>query len=370
MIAINLFFTTIILLFNQVSAKGYVVYCPCMGKLTVFYSTLIAISPFHFFLLLPGRFGNQADHFLGSLGFAKGINRTLILPPWVEYRSGEPKSTQVPFDTYFKVEKLKEFTDVITMEEFMETIGPEIWPPEKRISFCYSDRGNGKGCHAKEGNPFGPFWDTFNVDFVGSEKYGPMQFDVYRGNTVKTWQTKYPPSQWPVLAFVGAPASFPVQAENKELHQYLQWSDKVAQAAKRFIKNSLRKGGFIGIHLRNGIDWVRACEHVPKSPNLFAAPQCLGYRNEFGTATQEMCYPSIDTIVKHLKRLLRQMKDVKSIFVASDSNHMKNELQKALKGFEVSIFIRDPKNSLFAKPLGPDQPQSYLETEFVFSRLP
>ncbi|KAL0273813.1 UNVERIFIED_CONTAM: hypothetical protein PYX00_006398 [Menopon gallinae] len=316
-------FGVLILVWNvcKVIADGYIVYCPCMG-----------------------RFGNQADHFLGALGFAKALNRTLVLPPWVEYRQGEVKSIQVPFDTYFKVDKLKEYHDVVTMEKFMETTGPEIWPPEKRISFCYMNRGDSEGCNAKEGNPFGPFWDTFNIDFVGSEKYGPLNYDVHHADMGRKWNEKYPADKWPVLAFVGAPATFPVQIENRDLHKYLEWNDDIAGKAKTFIKTVLPVGGFIGIHLRNGIDWVRACEHIQHSPNLFSAPQCLGYRNEFGVATMDMCLPSSKVIVKQLKRTLRNMKDVASIFVASDSNHMIPELKEELRRFEIEVHKLDSRN--------------------------
>ncbi|KAF7283466.1 hypothetical protein GWI33_000549 [Rhynchophorus ferrugineus] len=216
----------------ELDPLGYVLYCPCMG-----------------------RFGNQADHFLGSIAFAKKLNRTLALPAWIEYRYGERKSIQVTFDTYFKVGPLQKFHKVITMEEFMKEIAPYEWPVDKRISFCYMARGNNNNCNAKEGNPFGPFWDSYGVDFVGSEFYGPLHYDISKDIDLKMWTNKYPPGKWPVLAFSGSPASFPVSLENRGLHKYLIWSDDVMKKANDFIRAKMPKGAFIGIHLRNGIDW-------------------------------------------------------------------------------------------------------------------
>ncbi|KAB0797963.1 hypothetical protein PPYR_08956 [Photinus pyralis] len=308
---------------HEIDPLGYIVYCPCMG-----------------------RFGNQADHFLGVLGFARALNRTLVLPPWVEYRYGESRSIQVPFDNYFQTAPLLDYHKVITMEKFMTDVAPSEWPSEKRISFCYMSRGDGDSCNAKEGNPFGPFWDTFNVDFVGSEFYGPLHYDTHHHDMAKSWNQQYPPAIWPVLAFTGAPASFPVQHENLGLQRYLVWSEPIMAKVDEFIKNVLPKGAFIGIHLRNGIDWVRACEHIPQSPNLFAAPQCLGYRNEKGKATMEMCFPSHETIVRQLKRVIKNYNNAEnhkknpivSLFVASDNNHMIDELTNALKRMNVSVF--------------------------------
>lgn len=104
------------------------------------------------------------------------------------------------------------------MEEFMEKIAPTVWPLKERTgidkfiivtlfcsqcnaikftAFCYMARGQGTDCNAKEGNPFGPFWDTFNVDFVKSEFYGPLNYDVHHQNMAAKWSKQYPPQTTP-----------------------------------------------------------------------------------------------------------------------------------------------------------------------------
>lgn len=280
----------------------------------------------------------------------------MILPPWIEYRPGELKSIQVPFDQYFQVEPLSEFHRVITMHKFMETLGSTVWPNDVRRSFCYMERkslsgSTNKDCHAKEGNPFGPFWDEFNIDFVGSEFFGPLHYDTWHSpNTVDSWRKEYPADSYPVLAFTGAPASFPVQAENIPLQKYLVWTDEMQAKASDWVKATLPKGSYIGIHLRNGVDWTRACEHIADSPNLFSAAQCLGYRNERGVATKDMCLPSKELIIKQIKRQIKVHNEkhptnvIKSIFVASDSDHMIAELNEALKRSKISAFRMDGKS--------------------------
>jgi hypothetical protein len=64
----------------------------------------------------------------------------------------------------------------------------------------------------------------------------------------------------------------------------------------------------------------------------------LGYRNELGTATQEMCFPSKENVIKQVKLAVKEY-SAKSVFVSSDHDHMIPELTKALKRMEVRFFL-------------------------------
>lgn len=139
-----------------------------------------------------------------------------------------------------------------------------------------------------------------------------------------------------------------MQEENRQLQKYLEWSDTIETEATNFILKSLPKGAFVGIHLRNGMDWVKACNHIPDSPNLFSAPQCLGYQNEYGKGTMDMCLPSKEIIIRQLKRVIKNInnsdgkdKTIISVFIASDSNHMIEDIKIALKRMRIHVFKYD-----------------------------
>lgn len=52
-----------------------------------------------------------------------------------------------------------------------------------------------------------------------------------------------------------------------------------------------------------------------------------------------MCLPPLEVIVRHLKRVIRTGNDVRSVFVASDGNHMLDELGKALARMKVRAVV-------------------------------
>ena len=80
-VSLAVLFSNSVIFSLDVDSNGYIVYCPCMGMFNVICpNSSIIIKIFKI-----GRFGNQAEQFLGTFQFAKHLNRTLILPPFIEY---------------------------------------------------------------------------------------------------------------------------------------------------------------------------------------------------------------------------------------------------------------------------------------------
>lgn len=139
---------------------------------------------------------------------------------------------------------VNQYHRAMTLESFMKTTAAVAWPEHQRHMYCYHfDQTKPVNCRTKQGNPFGPFWDAFHVNFVGDR-------GIDYGMSPVRWSTELAPQQHPVVAMPGAPARFPVQPEHRELAQYVEWSDSFA-AQKQDIVSSMQ-GPILAAHIRAG----------------------------------------------------------------------------------------------------------------------
>ncbi|EYC08616.1 hypothetical protein Y032_0065g3649 [Ancylostoma ceylanicum] len=313
----------------DIDSSGYVVFCPCMG-----------------------RFGNQVDQLLGVMQFARFLDRTLVLPNFIEYPF--PNTVMVPFENVFQVAEIKKYQKVVAMIEFTRDIMPELWPEENRTALCWTPRKSiydekaPLGCHPKEGNPFGPYWDKIGVSFTNDAYFGdiPGGYDLTVKGSKAAWQKRFSSADFPVLAFPSPPAPFPSQPSTWDLQRYLKWSSRIMGKAIQFIKDELTRP-YIGIHLRNDNDWERVCEHIPSTSGrpLFASMQCDAQEHYDGILTKEICAPSASTIIEQVVDMVGKM-GARSVFVASDKDHMIEALNEALQPYDAKAHRLNPDDPL------------------------
>ena len=98
----------------------------------------------------------------------------------------------VPFTDYFELEPVQSYYKSLPLEDFMEQLAPDHWPPSKRTGYCYRPAGMLKenDCEMKYGNPFGPFWNEFDVEFIDSN-FTRLSYDVYFEQIRKLWEIRY-----------------------------------------------------------------------------------------------------------------------------------------------------------------------------------
>lgn len=74
---------------------------------------------------------------------------------------------------------------------------------------------------------------------------------------------------------------------------------------------------------------------------LFGSAQCLGYNNEHGRLTNELCFPPEKTVISQVKEAIKDI-GAKALFVASDDDRMIAKFEKALKKQQVNVLGSKP----------------------------
>ncbi len=282
------------------------------------------------FRLLGGRFGGQAEHVLGSMMFAKKLNRTLVLP---KIRTG---GKDFNFSSVFKFEKISEFWKVIEFDDFMENLAPQHWAKEKRKMVTPHE--------FRFEKPQQRFNDMWKIIGIGEMRRKSVIQVSYLPTEYAQWEERFPATKTPVLALTDAPADFPVLAEHRHLHKYLEFNDEISKVGDKYIKENFQGERFLGLHLRNAKEWLDNCKHClnteSERSNIMASPQCTEGTNK--KISMDICYPPEKDVLKQVKNVVQDTK-VNVIFVATDQYPLKEQLEEYLMELKVKVYHMNPE---------------------------
>ena len=292
-----------------------------------------------------GRFGNQFDLMLGFLSYAKAINRTAVLGPWIEYHGGEAQHFP-EFADFFDIAPLRAFHRVIGMGQFLRQFGSE-W--ERAGVWGFSTRG-------EDGAWGHPFWrhvlrqlpshgdldgelPTFTkfvsltVDHSNSAAVGrvhPSGTDP-RGALV---------IEHPVLALDCTPgrgrrapnnhlySAYPEARALDALAGHVEWGGVVAQRTRAFVAEHFGEDAFVAVHFRNEFSLLSKMVTVEDPDGdeggtrqvceSFSVPQCTEANGGSAQLPVGACMPSKEEAEAALVAQLRGV-GARHIFVASDA---------------------------------------------------
>lgn len=153
----------------------------------------------------------------------------------------------------------------------------------------------------------------------------------------------FPSSEFPVVALRGPPAPFPVPIRQWPIQRFLKWSKKISELGDNYISLTFADHPFLGVHLRNGADWLKTCSLLEEKrhglKNLMASTQCLG-ENPTVAVTPEMCLPSKTTVFNKIRNVISEY-NLTRIFIATDYNAYLTEMRFEFS--EAQIEILDPE---------------------------
>lgn len=119
-------------------------------------------------------------------------------------------------------------------------------------------------------------------------------------------------------SILGAPSSFPVNREAIEIQEYVSFSQEFDSKSNDFIQERNLIKPYIGVHLRWGSDWQRACTLLKENlmRTMFSSSQCSDGDK---ILPAQLCIQDIIFVTEVIRELLTET-NFSDVYIASDLN--------------------------------------------------